>query len=98
MARLSPGLERRVVCVSGSAGGRLSQDFVPPGSAALIAKPVPGCCQFSRPLELAAFTSEGRAGRLRFGCLLQSCSSTHEADPPIWLMPQVLMALGTESD
>jgi len=40
VACLSPGLERRVVCVSGSAWGRLSQASVPPGSAALIAKPV----------------------------------------------------------
>ena len=83
VARLSLGLERRVVCVSGSAWGRLSQASVPPGSAALIAKPVPGRCWVYRPLKLAPFTSAGRAGRPCFGCLFQSCSSTQEADPPV---------------
>ena len=42
LALLGPGLERRVVGISGSAWGRPGQISIPPGSAALIAKPVAG--------------------------------------------------------
>ena len=81
-ALLGLGLERRVVCVSGSAWGRPSQISSPLVQLLWLQNQVSGCCQVYCPLGAGYlhFGGEG-CGGLILACLPQTCSGTPEADP-----------------